>query len=131
MQKIRFLDIAEVVLVNKGQIQLFGGLHGIRDKSLLESAVYDVQSSFGGQYLYKDIHRMAAGYAYNIIKNHPFIDGNKRTGIVCCLIFLQYNEIELVFEQDELYKLGIAIATSKSKNIDKTAAIFKKKINHD
>lgn len=127
MQKIRFLDIDEVILVNKSQIQLFGGLHGIRDKGLLESAVYDVQASFGGRYLYKDIYHMAAGYAYNIIKNHPFIDGNKRTGIVCCLIFLHFNDIEIEFAQEELYKLGIAIATSKI-DIDKIAVVFKKKV---
>lgn len=126
MQKIRFLDINEVILVNKGQIQLFGGLHRIRDQGLLESAVYDVQASFASQYLYKDIYHMAAGYAYNIIKNHPFIDGNKRTGIVSCLMFLQYNDVELEFELDELYNLGIAIATSKC-TIEKIAAILKKK----
>ncbi len=130
MQKIRFLDIDEVALINKGQIQLFGGLHGIRDRGLLESAVYDVQSSFGGKYLYKDIYHMAAGYAYGIIKNHPFIDGNKRTGIICSLIFLKYNEIDVVFEQEELYKLGIAIATSKS-TVEKIAALLKKKINQN
>lgn len=130
MHKIRFLDIDEVILINKSQIQLFGGLHGIRDKGLLESAVYDVQASFGGQYLYKDIYHMAAGYAYGIIKNHPFLDGNKRTGIVCSLLFLGCNEIGLTFEQDELYKLGIAIATSKS-SIEKIAATFKKKINQN
>lgn len=125
MKNIRFLDIDEVIQINKGQILLFGGLHGVRDKGLLESAVYDVQSSFGGEYLYQNINHMAAGYAYGIIKNHPFIDGNKRTGIICSLIFLKYNEIELEFEQEELYKLGIGIATSKL-SIDKIAKVFKK-----
>lgn len=129
MQNIRFLDIDEVIQINKGQILLFGGLHGVRDKGLLESAVYDAQSSFGGKYLYQDIYHMAAGYAYGITKNHPFIDGNKRTGIICSLIFLKYNEIELEFEQEELYKLGIDIATSKL-NIGKIAVIFKKRTYH-
>lgn len=129
MDKIRFLEIDEVILINKDQIRSFGGgIHAIRDRGLLESAVYNVQSSFGGQYLYKDIFHMAAAYAHGIIKNHPFVDGNKRTGIVSSLVFLQYNEIEPMFEQEELYKLGVAIATSKL-SIDKIVATFTKKMN--
>ena len=86
---MRFLDIDEVILINKSQIQLFGGLHGIRDKGLLESAIYNVQASFEDKFLYKDIYHMAAGYAYGIIKNHAFLDGSKPHGHCVQLAFFR------------------------------------------
>jgi len=60
-----------------GSYNKYGGPHGIRDKGLLASAVHTPQATFSNQYLYPDIFQMAAAYMYSIIKNHPFIDGNK------------------------------------------------------
>ena len=130
MQNIRFLKIEEIIQMHIDQIRLFGGSHGIRDHKLLESAVYEPQASFAGAYLHKDVYHMAAAYAQGIIKNHPFIDGNKRTGIVSAFVFLQYNNCELDFDQDEFFALAIDIATSKI-IYAKIAAYFKRKcINH-
>ncbi len=124
MQEIRFLTPDEIVRIHANQITQFGGLHGIRDYGLLESAAYEPQASFGGEYLYQDIFKMSAAYAYSIIKNHPFIDGNKRTGTLSALMFLDYNGYEVILSQDQLYELAISIAISKIA-IDNIASFLK------
>ena len=82
-----FLSYDEILEVHDDQILRYGGSNGIRDKKLLFSALAQPGISFGGQYLHETIFEMAAAYLYHIIKNHPFLDGNKRTGIVSALIF--------------------------------------------
>ncbi len=111
--QIRFLTFEEIQVLHDQQIDKYGGSHGVRDFGLLQSAAMTPLSTFGGKYLYQDIFAMAGVYAYGIIKNHPFIDGNKRTGIASSLVFLRDNKIKLLFKKGELFSLGIAIATSQ------------------
>jgi len=85
----------------------------MRGERLLDSAINIPKFTFSGNYLHNDIFEMAAAYAFHIIKNHPFIDGNKRTGITCAGVFLESNDISVKAKRGELYKLGIDIATSK------------------
>lgn len=125
MKEIRFLTLKEVIKFHDYQLFLFGGLDGIRDHNLLESALYNPQSSFDGNFLYKNIFEMAAAYAHGIIKNHPFFDGNKRTGTASAVTFLRYNRYKLTLTESELYSLAINIATSKT-TPKKVATIFKK-----
>ncbi|MEO7672739.1 MAG: Fic family protein [Pyrinomonadaceae bacterium] len=73
-----FLSVDEVLDLHSNQIDAFGGIHGIRELSLLESAVMTPQASFGGEYLHADLFEMAAAYAFHIAENQPFLDGNKR-----------------------------------------------------
>ncbi len=73
---------------------------------------------------------MAAAYAQGIIKNHPFIDGNKRTGIVTSLLFMAHNDYNIEMTQDKLYKLGIAIATSKITSAKVATYLRKHSIYH-
>lgn len=113
MENIVFITIKEVYYLHKGLIEEFGGIHGVRDEGLLDSAVNTPQASFSGQYLHPDIYEMGAAYAYHIIKNHPFIDGNKRTGIGICIIFFGKNDIIIKMVHKELYDLTIKIATSE------------------
>lgn len=127
MQHIRFLVPDEVIRIHASQINRFGGIHGIRDYGLLESATFEPQASFGGEYLYKDVFNMGAAYAYSIIKNHPFLDGNKRTGTLSALMFLDYNGYEVDVNQDQLFDLSIAIATSKI-TIEEIASMLEKNI---
>lgn len=87
-----------------------GGFPGIRDLAGLESAIYHAYASFEGKDLYKTIEEKAARQAYGIIRNHPFVDGNKRTGLFVMLVFLEINNIKLNFNQSELVYLGICIA---------------------
>ena len=92
-----------------------GGSSVLRDKGALESAIYHAFASFEGKDLYPSIEEKAARQAYGIIRNHPFLDGNKRTGLFVMLIFLELNGTKLDFSQSELVSLGIGIADG---NID-------------
>jgi death-on-curing protein len=110
---IRFLTLEEVVNIHRAQIVAFGGLHGIRDIGLLESAVNTSQASFGGELLHEDVPSQAAAYLYHIVKNHPFLDGNKRTGVLSAMVFLEANDITTPWSNDELFELAMHVATSK------------------
>lgn len=101
-----FLTTKEIVLINLIEIQEFGGeLVGIRDQNMLESAVNMPQQSFGGEYLHKDIFAMAAAYLFHIAKNHPFVDGNKRTAVVSASVFLELNSLSLEMEGKKLEEM--------------------------
>jgi len=75
-----FLTLDEVMEIHDHQMELHGGNTSIRDFDLLESAVAQPYSGFGDDYFHKDLYEMAAAYLYHITQNHPFVDGNKRTG---------------------------------------------------
>jgi death-on-curing protein len=68
-------------------IEVYGGSEGLRDEGLLGSAIAQPQTSFSHNYLYADLFEMAAAYLYHIVQNHPFYDGNKRTGAAAQLPF--------------------------------------------
>jgi death on curing protein len=112
MDQVCFLLIDEVIKINADQIALYGGLHGVRDFALLDSAINRAKASFQGTYLYGDIFIMAAAYAHSIIKNHPFVDGNKRTGIVSALLFLGCNGYKPTLNDDQLIEIAMNVATS-------------------
>ena len=71
MEHIRFLQLHEVILIQQILIDTFGGLHGVRDKGLLDSALHQPQLSFDGIRLYENVMSMAAAYLFHIIQNHP------------------------------------------------------------
>ena len=108
-----FLGVEDVLLLHADQVDLYGGEHGVRDLGLLESAVAQPQAAFGGQFLHTDIFEMAAAYLFHIVQNHPFIDGNKRTGLVAALVFLDLNGIELEAPKGSLYDLTMSVATGQ------------------
>ena len=105
-----FLDVNDVLMLHADQIELYGGEHGLRDLGLLESAVAQAQASFGGEYLHGDVFEMAAAYLFHIVKNHPFLDGNKRCGAVTALAFLDLNGIEIDAPTGSLYELTLSAA---------------------
>ena len=107
------LDTAQVLYLHNLMCDATGGFSGIRDLAGLESAIYHAYASFEGKDLYGTIEEKAARQAYGIIRNHPFIDGNKRTGLFVMLVFLELNNIKLNFKQSELVDLGIGIAEGK------------------
>ena len=112
-----FLSLDEVLSLHDEQIAGYGGLDGIRDKGLLESAVAMPQMTFGGEYLHQNLFEMAAAYAFHIAENQPFLDGNKRTGLMAALVFLDINGYVVLDEEMRLYDAMIAIA---NKEIGKT-----------
>ncbi|MHB8061745.1 MAG: type II toxin-antitoxin system death-on-curing family toxin [Ruminiclostridium sp.] len=104
------LTISEIIALQKKIIDRTGGLSGIRDQGLLESAVYSVFAGFEDMELYPTVEEKAARLAYAITSNHAFLDGNKRIGIYVMLVTLELNGIYLQFSQTELIRLGLGIA---------------------
>lgn len=123
--KIHFLSVDEIIILHHYQIIKHEGMQGIRDKHLLESAVHMPQASFGGTYLHTTLFEMAAVYGHGLIKNHPFCDGNKRTGMASMIIFLDRNGYEAQFSEEKVCELGVAIATSQL-SIEEIAQVLKK-----
>lgn len=125
MNEIKFLTVQDVIVFNYQQVRLFGGTHGIRDMGLLESAVYAAQSGHGEKYFHESLTQMASAYIFHIIKNHPFIDGNKRTGMISGMLFLQRNEIDVRWSQDEIFEIGVKVASSELRKEELVALIDK------
>lgn len=113
-----FLTIDDVLEIHARQIARFGGAGGIRDHGLLESAISAPQAAFGGEWLHADLFEMAAAYAFHIAENQPFIDGNKRTGLLSAVVFLDINAISIAFPDPRLYQAMLDIAEKK---LDKKA----------
>ncbi len=96
-------------------IKYSGGLDGIRDMGLLESALEAPFITFDGVSNFPTIKSKAARLAHGLIKNHPFVDGNKRIGILAMITFMEVNGIKLVCSDTELVKIGLELAEG---NID-------------
>jgi len=92
---MKHISIAQVLQLHTNMIQSTGGEDGIRDHDLLESALYNALSTFDGKELYPSIEEKCANICFCIVKNHPFIDGNKRMGLFIMLILLEYSNIIL------------------------------------
>lgn len=110
----RFLDLADVLEVHATRIELYGGSLGLRDLGLLQSALAQPESGFGGELFHKDLFEMAAAYLFHISRNHAFIDGNKRTALACCLLFLSLNDVEIEADSEELEELAVSTAEGKT-----------------
>ena len=98
---------------------------GVRDMRLLESAIAQPQASFGGEWLHVDLYEMAAAYLFHIAKNHPFIDGNKRTALASALVFLKLNEIDIDAGENPLVELTVNTAEGKIEKAE-IAQFFRK-----
>ncbi|MGO9270007.1 MAG: type II toxin-antitoxin system death-on-curing family toxin [Terriglobia bacterium] len=111
--------------IHRDQIERYGGLEGVRDLSLLQSAVAAPAAGLGGGYLHEDLFAMAAAYLFHIARSHPFLDGNKRTGAVAATVFLTLNGIELNASESafETTVLGAADGTIPKTEV---AAFFRR-----
>jgi death-on-curing protein len=108
-----FLTLGDVLELHADQIERYGGDTGIRDKSLLESALAMPMAGYGGEFFHTGLHDKAAAYLFHIVQNHPFIDGNKRTGALAALVFLDLNGLELDCTNDEFEQLVVEVATGR------------------
>lgn len=107
---IEFLTIEEVIELHDELLKRYGGLSGIRDKNLLWSAIDAPKAAMFGQEMYSSVYEKASAYLYHIVCNHPFNDGNKRTGFAVTLIFLEVNDAKQCFKKEDLEDLVIEIA---------------------
>jgi death-on-curing protein len=99
---VNYLSAEQVLFIHARLVSEIGGSHGIRDLGLLESAVARPQASFEGNELYADVFAKAAALMESLVGNHPFVDGNKRTGIAAAAIFLQINGWSLTASNSDL-----------------------------
>ncbi|HSE40350.1 MAG TPA: type II toxin-antitoxin system death-on-curing family toxin [Acidobacteriota bacterium] len=110
---MNYLYPKQVLYLHEQIIQRSGGLSGLRDVRLLESAVYRPQSTFGGKDLYPDLFTKVAVFGHSIILNHAFVDGNKRTGFEAMRLFLRMNGFDLRASQKMKFDFVLKIATKK------------------
>lgn len=103
-----FFSEEQLLLLHYKLIDRYGGVQGIRDVNRVSSAVSAPKTSH-----YTSIFDKAAVYSRNIIGDHPFVDGNKRTGIMASVIFLEKNNIPLTLQKKELEDLAVSIASQK------------------
>ena len=120
-----FLTLSEVLEIHHDQIVRYGGSGGIRDLELLKSALGMPSATFGGNFLHMNIFEMASAYLFHIVNNHPFIDGNKRTGTVSALVFLQLNGYDFNSSEDELVDIVTKVASKKLSKSELTIFIQK------
>ena len=107
-------DKKEVLLLHELVIQKSGGKTGVRDLSLLESALGSAFQTFDGIDLYPSDEEKAARLGYSIICNHAFIDGNKRTGLLVMLTYLNVNGINMKYSDNELIEISFSLASGKA-----------------
>ena len=105
------LTADEIIMLHSKLLKATGGLPGLRDRGLLESAVLGVNAGFENMEQYPTVEEKAARLAYALIKNHAFVDGNKRVGVLAMLMTLKLNGVVLRYTQQELIDLGLAAAS--------------------
>ena len=107
------LTVDEIISLHTKLISKTGGSDGLRDRGLLESAVYSAMGGFGDEEAYPTIEEKSARLMYSLVNNHAFIDGNKRIGVLVMLTTLRLNSVELKFTQSELIELGLKTASGQ------------------
>ena len=119
-----FLELAEVLEIHRDQIDRYGGTHGIRDLNLLQSALAMPRAGSTEQYFHSDVFEMAAAHLFHLVKNHPFVDGNKRTGAVVALVFLDINGADMRITNDALVDLVLGVSEGRFQK-DRVAEFFR------
>ncbi|MDY5794933.1 MAG: type II toxin-antitoxin system death-on-curing family toxin [Fusobacterium gastrosuis] len=92
---MRFLNVNDMIEIHESLIAVYGGLNGVRNENLIYSSIEQIHQTFAGEDLYPSLEEKTARLGYSIIRNHPFLDGNKRTGLALMLHTLLINNIEL------------------------------------
>lgn len=107
---MKFLGLTEVLEIHRDQIIRYGGTSGIRDIELLKSALGIPMATYNGEFLHTDVYEMAAAYLFHFVKNHPFLDGNKRVGAVAALVFLLLNGHDFDAPEDDFAEMVLSVA---------------------
>lgn len=110
---MRYLTLGEVLTIHHRVMEQSGGMAGVRDVGALESAIAQPRMTFAENDLYPTIADKAAALGFSIIQNHPFVDGNKRTGHAAMETFLYLNQYEIVADMTEQYEVILSVASSR------------------
>ncbi len=128
MAAIHFLSVEDVLFIHDDTLHAEGGLAGLRDSGLLESAVMMPQQQFGGQYLHDGLAGKAAAYLYHIAKNHPFNDGNKRVAVMAALVFMDANGVNNLPDPGQLEAITLGVASGSVAKTD-LAVWFRQRVD--
>jgi len=110
---VKKLSKKQILMLHSQLIEETGGIDGVRDFNLLESAIENPFQVFAGEELYPTIQAKGVRLGYGLIKNHCMLDGNKRIGVHAMLVFFELNGIVLEYTQKELYEMVLAVADSR------------------
>ena len=113
-----FLELGEILLIHRDQLERYGGSAGVRDVAILQSATAMPRAGIADRYLHENIFEMAAAYLYYIVRDHSFVDGNKRTGAVAALVFLVMNDIDILVDEDGLETMVRSVAEGTTTKAD-------------
>ena len=125
-----FLTLDMILAIHADQIERYGGSDGLRDRGALESALAMPQAGIAGQYFHSDLFEMAAAYLFHVVKNHPFVDGNKRIGAMAAFVFLKLNGLTLKATEETYERLVLRVIAGKA---DKSmiAEYFRQNVESD
>ena len=112
------IDKKNVLLLHDLIVKQSGGKAGVRDVSLLDSAIACAYQTFDSNELYPSVEEKAARLGYGLISNHAFVDGNKRIGVLVMLTFLKINNVKLKVTDEDLIKFGYSVANGSMKHTD-------------
>jgi death-on-curing protein len=119
---MKFLSLTEMLEIHQDQVARYGGASAIRNIELLKSALGMPSATFSGEFLHTDVYEMAAAYLFHLVKNHPFLDGNKRAGAVAALVFLALNDYDFNAPEDDFAEMVLAVARGELDKAD--VAVF-------
>lgn len=122
---MRIISLRQVLLLHEYMVRKYGGLSGVRDLNMLKSAVHRPFATFAGQDLYQDIYLKSGALIQSIVKNHPFLDGNKRTAFSATYIFLKESGILISTSQNTVVSLMVDVA-NKNLSVDEISSWLKK-----
>jgi death-on-curing protein len=118
--EIAFLTLEDVLALHDELIHRYGGTSGLRDAGLLEAALAMPQAGFGGRYFHEFPHEMGAAYLFHLVRNHAFIDGNKRVAFACAILFFKLNLVSYSMTEEAAVNLTLGAASGQ---IDKAAVV--------
>lgn len=110
---MKTLDKEQIKRLHKKLLAATGGLDGVRDETMLDSALSAAFQTFDGLELYPSTTNKIARIAYGLVCNHPFVDGNKRIGTYVMLVLLELNKIEVDFSDEDVIRIGLDLANER------------------
>jgi len=122
---VKIISLRQVLLLHEYMVRKYGGSSGVRDLNMLKSAVHRPFATFAGQDLYQNIYLKSGALIQSIVKNHPFLDGNKRTAFSASFIFLKNNGILITASQNKVVSLMVDVA-NKNLSVDEISSWLKK-----
>lgn len=110
---MKILNKRQILMLHSALIEQTGGLDGVRDEGLLDSAINAPFQTFAEQDLYPTVLEKAARLGFGLISNHPFLDGNKRIGTHAMMVFLDINQLSLCYDDEELISTILQVASGQ------------------